>query len=92
MLPYMPHPLFGFRQKGGQITINKREVAIVRAVLTAIPGSPVTIARMSPLDTYKAMACRVSRIRKHTLAYRYGVPMIGFPPNRRLAKLVLHGV
>lgn len=87
----MPHPLFGFRQTRGKITVHPNEAAIVRAVLTAPPGSPVTIARLSPLDTYKAMACRVFRIRRHALAYKYGVPMVGFPPNPRLARLVLHG-
>lgn len=87
----MPHPLFGFRQRRGKIVIEPTEAAIVRAVLAAKPGTPVAIARLTPLDSYKAMACRVCRIRKHRYAYKVGRAVLGTPPNPRLVLAVSHG-
>lgn len=85
----MAHPLFGFRQRRGKIIIEPTEAAIVRAVLGSKPGTPVAIARLAPTDSYKAMACRVCRIRKHRHAYRIGRPLLGMPANPRLS-LVSH--
>ncbi len=84
----MPHVLFGFRQRRGRFTVEPTELRIVKAVLRAPPGTPVAIARLSDTDTYKAMACRVARIRKHRYAYKIGRPMLGMPPIPTLAKAI----
>lgn len=84
----MPRPLFGFRQRQGEIVPELTELELVRRVLRARRGQRMQAARLSPTDTRAAVLGRLRRINAHLNDYRTGRVLLGLPPNRALAKLI----
>ncbi len=84
----MPRPLFGFRQRHGEIVPEPTELALVRRVLTAQRGARMQAARMSPSESSRAVIRRIQRITAHRDAYLSGRVLLGVPASRRLAKLI----